>query len=51
MKGAGIVWSESTLTAFLHNPSGVVPGTKMQFWGIGNDQKIADLLAYLRTFK
>ena len=51
MKGSGIVWTDVTLTAFLRNPTTVVPGTKMRFWGIGNDQDIADLLSYLRTFK
>ncbi len=50
MKTAGIVWSEKTLAAFIKAPGDVVPGTKMRFFGIGNEQKIADLLAYLRTF-
>lgn len=27
----------------------VLPGTRMRFWGIGDGQQIADLLAYLRT--
>lgn len=51
MKNSGIVWSEKSLTAFLHGPGDVVPGTSMRFWGIGDEQKIANLLAYLRTFK
>ena len=51
MKNAGIVWSEKNLTAFLKSPGDVVPGTKMRFWGISNEQQIADLLAYLQTFR
>ena len=51
MKNSGIVWSDKTLAAFLAAPSDVVPGTKMRFWGIGNDRQIANLLAYLRTFQ
>ena len=51
MKNSGIVWSDQTLAAFLRAPSDVVPGTKMRFWGIGNDRQIANLLAYLRTFQ
>jgi cytochrome c len=51
MKGSGIVWTDVTLTGFLRNPTTVVQGTKMRFWGIGSDQDIADLLSYLRTFK
>lgn len=49
MKKSGIVWSEKTLTAFLKSPSDTVPGTKMRFWGISDEQQIADLLAYLRS--
>ncbi|MFG6485239.1 c-type cytochrome [Roseateles sp. BYS78W] len=50
MKASGLVWNEATLTAFLRDPGGVVPGTKMRYWGVGiNEQKVADLLAWLAT--
>ena len=48
---SGIVWTEDTLRAFLKAPSRVVPGTSMRFYGLGDDQKITDLLAYLRSFQ
>jgi cytochrome c len=51
MKKSGIVWSEKNLTAFLDDPSDVVPGTSMRFWGISDEKQVANLLAYLRTFK
>lgn len=51
MKASGVVWSDDTLRAFIKAPGKVVPGTKMRFWGIGNDGQINDLLAYLRTFQ
>lgn len=51
MKNAGIVWSEKNLSAFLKSPGNVVPGTKMRFWGISDDGQIANLLAYLQTFR
>jgi cytochrome c len=51
MKKSGIVWSEKNLATFLNGPSDLVPGTSMRFWGISDEKKIADLLAYLRTFK
>lgn len=51
MKRAGFVWTEQNLAAFLRDPDAVVPGNKMRFWGIGNERQIADLLAYLRSFK
>jgi cytochrome c len=51
MKASGIVWNERTLAAFLHDPDKLVPGTRMRFWGIGDERQVAALLAYLRTFQ
>ncbi|MHC8306302.1 c-type cytochrome [Pseudomonas sp. PB3P13] len=51
MKGAGIVWTRETLTAYLEDPKAVVPGTRMIFWGMSDAQKIDDVLAYLETFQ
>lgn len=49
MKNANIVWTEQNLASFLQAPSDFIPGNNMRFWGIGNAQQVADLLAYLRT--
>lgn len=49
MKQSGIVWTEAKLAAFLRSPKQVVPDNKMRFWGIGDEQQIANLLAYLRA--
>ncbi|WP_219115790.1 cytochrome c family protein [Janthinobacterium sp. UMAB-56] len=49
MKNANIVWTEQNLASFLAAPSDFIPGNNMRFWGIGNAQQVADLLAYLRT--
>lgn len=49
MKAARLVWSEANLAAFLRAPDKVVPDTKMRFYGLSDEQQIADLLAYLRT--
>lgn len=51
MKKSGIVWTEKNLIAFLDDPSDVVPGTSMRFWGISDQKQVANLLAYLRTFR
>ena len=51
MKRSGIVWNERTLSAFLHDPDKLVPGTKMRLWGIGDENEIKALQAYLRTFQ
>src|SRR5450830_933244 len=49
MKNANFVWTEQNLANFLKAPSDFVPGNKMRFWGISDQQQVADLLAYLRT--
>ncbi|MEO5932726.1 MAG: c-type cytochrome [Duganella sp.] len=49
MKKSGIVWTEQKLAAYMRAPHDVVPGTSMRFWGISDDQQVADLLAYIRV--
>ncbi|WP_371868174.1 c-type cytochrome [Pseudoduganella rivuli] len=49
MKNSGIVWTAPMLAAFVKAPQKVVPDNKMRFWGIADEQRIANLLAYLRT--
>ena len=51
MKKSGLTWDENTLTAYLRAPHDVVPGTSMRFWGIKDEQQLADVMAYLKTFK
>ena len=46
---AGTAWSFAELDAFIANPKGYAPGTKMGYAGMKDDAKRADLLAYLRT--
>lgn len=41
-------WTEEALTTYLHDPKGVVKGTKMIFVGLKKDQEIADVIAYLK---
>ena len=51
MKKSAIVWTEKNLASYVKGPGDVVPGTSMRFWGIGDEQKVANLVAYLQTFK
>jgi cytochrome c len=51
MKKSRIVWTEKNLAKFLDDPSDFVPGTSMRFWGMSDEKQVANLLAYLRTFK
>ncbi|WP_409298606.1 c-type cytochrome [Pseudomonas sp. KCJK8993] len=50
MKSSGIVWTRDKLTQYLQDPKGVVPGTRMIFWGLSDEEKIDNLLAYLQIF-
>lgn len=46
----GLIWTEETLKPYLHKPKEVVPGTKMTFAGLPNEEDEANLIAYLLTF-
>ncbi|NIA71172.1 cytochrome c family protein [Pelagibius litoralis] len=48
MREADIVWDDETLTAYLIDPLGFLPGTTMRV-GLRNPDDAADLIAYLRT--
>lgn len=43
----GGTWTEEDLAAYLHNPRGYAPGTKMAFRGIEDANRIADIIVYL----
>ncbi len=49
-KKSGIVWGEATFKEYIKNPAAMVPGTKMTFLGIKNDQEINDLWAFVKQF-
>ncbi|MDB5715270.1 MAG: cytochrome c family protein [Sphingomonadales bacterium] len=49
IRNSGIVWSEPKLFEFLESPRHVVPGTMMGFGGLGDPQKRADVIAYLKA--
>jgi cytochrome c len=49
-KNSGIVWGEATFKEYIKNPAAMIPGTKMTFLGIKNDQEINDLWAYVKQF-
>jgi cytochrome c len=51
MKSSGIVWTREKLAAYIEDPKAVVSGTRMIFWGISDQEKIDDLLAYLEGFR
>ena len=48
-KNSGITWTPDVLFAYLEDPKGYIPGTKMAFPGVKDAQKRADLVAYLEA--
>jgi|ERR1700728_1573684 cytochrome c len=48
-KASGLVWDVSTLDRYLTAPRQVVPGTLMTYAGLKDQQRRADLIAYLAT--
>ncbi|MES0863578.1 cytochrome c family protein [Ruegeria sp. SCPT10] len=48
LNDSGITWDAQTLSGFLADPRGSVPGNKMQFPGLKKDEDIVNLLAYLQ---
>jgi cytochrome c len=50
-KNSGITWNEATFKEYIKDPRGKVPGTKMIFPGIKNEQEVNNLWAYVSQFK
>lgn len=49
-KNSGITWSEATFKEYIINPRAKIPGTKMVFAGISNENERANLWGYLKQF-
>ena len=49
-KNSGITWNAATFKEYIKDPRAKVPGTKMVFAGIKNEQEVNDLWAYLKQF-
>ena len=49
-KTSGLTWDEATFREYIRAPQAKVPGTKMAFPGIKNEQQITDLIAFLKQY-
>jgi cytochrome c len=49
-KNSGLTWDEATFREYIKDPKAKVPGTKMIYAGLKDEQKATDLLAYLQQF-
>jgi len=50
-KDEGFTWSEEHLTEYLADPRGYIPGNKMAFAGLRQEEEINDVIAYLQSFE
>jgi cytochrome c len=49
LKAKGGTWSYEELADYLNNPRKFAPGTSMVFVGVADPERLANLIAYLRT--
>ena len=49
-KNSGITWDEATFKDYIKDPKAKIPGTKMVFAGIKNEQEVSDLWAFLAQY-
>ena len=47
---SGITWDEAVFREYIQNPKAKIPGTKMVYAGLKDEQRITDLVAYLKQF-
>jgi cytochrome c len=51
MAGLGKSWDEATLSSYLTDPKGFVPGNKMAFAGLKKPEDVKAVVDYLKTVK
>lgn len=49
-KNSGLTWDEATFREYIKDPKAKIPGTKMVFPGIKNDQQVTDLIAFIKQY-
>ncbi len=50
-KNSGITWNEESFKKYIRDPKGVIPGTKMAFAGLKDDEDVNDIWAFIKQFK
>ena len=49
-KNSGLTWDEATFRDYIKDPKAKIPCTKMIYPGLKDEQRIKDLIAYLKQF-
>ena len=49
-KDSGLTWDEATFREYIKDPKAKIPGTKMIYTGLKDEQRTNDLIAFLKQF-
>lgn len=49
-KNSGITWDAATFAEYIKDPKAKIPGTKMVFAGLKQEQQVKDIWAFLTQF-
>jgi cytochrome c len=49
-KESGITWDEATFREYIKDPKAKIPGTKMIYAGLKDEQRTNDLIAFLKQY-
>jgi cytochrome c len=49
-KNSGITWDETVFAEYIKDPRAKIPGTKMVYAGLKDEQRTKDLIAFLKQF-
>lgn len=49
-KNSGITWDEATFAEYIKDPRAKIPGTKMVYAGLKDEQRVKDLIAFLKQY-
>ena len=49
-KNSGLTWDEATFFEYIKDPRAKIPGTKMVYAGLKDEQRAKDLVAFLKQY-
>ena len=49
-KNSGITWDETVFAEYIKNPREKIPGTKMVYAGLKDEQRVKDIIAFLKQY-
>ncbi len=49
-KSSGVTWDDQTFATYIKDPRAFMPGNRMAFAGVQDEQEVSDLAAYLKQF-